>query len=286
MITEVVYIVTPDYEYQLFNSLRSLILSGTSYDKISIICIGSPPTYWRFKNNRISVVQMPKLRDDYFLINKIYALKSDADRLIYLDTDTIILKSIDTVYQDKTNDFIGRPDSLLISKNNSSQKWEYILKKEQLGYVPYFNSGFYIFQNKAHKSLFQPWGEIVSKIFEDNFTAYHLHGIPPHPKEMSLHFCEQIALSITVGKFSLSYACMENHEHAFGWTNDPDCNATVYHTGRASYRHMHSRLQHKHHLFFKREPLLNTWPSPVQYKRWQGYARFRLSLLKKFLLKT
>src|SRR3990172_4209288 len=106
--TEVVYVCPPDWRHYLFTSLRSLLASGTSFDRVVIYCVGRLPRNWRFEDPRILVEEVPPLIDGYFLSNKTYLCQRPVDRVIYLDADTMIRKPIDTLYLNVASDFVGR----------------------------------------------------------------------------------------------------------------------------------------------------------------------------------
>ena len=161
--TEVVYVCSPDWQHYLFTSLRSLLASGTSFDRIVIYCIGKRPHHWNFEDTRIEVKEVEPLIDGYFLGNKVYMCDSRADRVIFLDADTMVLKSLDSLYRNVDSDFIGRVAGQCENKNWDQEKWVKALGLVNADETPYFNSGLIIFQNGAQRRISSLWLDFTRK---------------------------------------------------------------------------------------------------------------------------
>ena len=217
--TEVVYVCSPDWQHYLFTSLRSLLASGTAFDRVVIYCIGKRPHYWNFEDSRIVVEEVEPLSDDYFLINKVYMCQSRADRVIFLDADTMVLKSLDSLYRNVDSDFIGRVAGQCQNKNWDQEKWVEGLGLVNADETPYFNSGLVIFQNRAQQRIGSLWLD---------FTRKNLAGELMDLK--SPRFAEQFSLSLAVGAARLSCHLLDRTEHAYGWRNEPYSDAAVFHT--------------------------------------------------------
>ncbi|TDI96309.1 MAG: hypothetical protein E2O76_12105 [Caldithrix sp.] len=217
--TEVVYVCSPDWQHYLFTSLRSLLASGTSFDRIVIYCIGKRPHHWNFEDTRIEVKEVEPLIDGYFLGNKVYMCDSRADRVIFLDADTMVLKSLDSLYRNVDSDFIGRVAGQCENKNWDQEKWVKALGLVNADETPYFNSGLIIFQNGAQRRISSLWLD---------FTRKNLAGELMDLK--SPRFAEQVSLSLAIGAARLSCHLLDRTEHAYGWRNEPYSDAVVFHT--------------------------------------------------------
>ncbi len=267
--TEIVYLCSPNhYENLLFTSIRSLLKSGSNFDLIIVFCVGQKPKYWDILDPRIQIVEVESLREDNFLINKVYALTRTTDRLIFLDADTLVLKPIDTIYQDTGADFIGRPASRYTWQDGQN-KWLQVLEKYKCRDIPYFNCGFFIFQNGSHLSLFETWRDLTEQVLNDS-TTQSFHG---------KRFAEQIALSLTLGKSSISYKCMKKHEHTYGWESAKGKEAVVYHTGGTNYLSYFinaTGLEAELGLLWVNMPQFKSYPNPIHYHRWLVFLMHRL----------
>ncbi len=217
--TEIVYVCSPDWQHYLFTSLRSLLASQSSFDRIVIYCVGKRPREWEFEDSRIQVEEVNPLIDGYFLSNKIYACQRPVDRIIFLDADTMVLKPLDALYDNVSADFIGRLAALYENEDWNQQEWDNTLtvlggKKG----TPYFNSGVTIFQNAAQRRIEDLWLDFTRKILSGDL-------MPSQPNR----FAEQLGLSLALGAEGLSFHLLGRTEHAYGWRKEPYENAVVFH---------------------------------------------------------
>ena len=228
--TEIIYVVSPDWYRQFFVSLHSLLESKSSFDTIRIFCIGKKPKEWVFLDPRIVVDEVERLdENNYFLINKTYITKSQADRVIFLDADTLVLKPLDQVWKGINADFIGRVESVCSKPQWNQQSWLALLQKLNAVETPYFNSGFVIFQNGSHRNLFQSWYTLTKQgQNKELFDSAKIHNNNPR-------MAEQIALSLAIGCARLSWHKIGNKEHAYGWRLEPYTDSIVLHTGNWKY---------------------------------------------------
>lgn len=228
--TEIAYVLSPDWGHYLFTSLHTLFRSGSTFDRIKIYCVGERPKHWNFADSRIVVKEVSPLNDDYFHINKTYSCRSDADRVIFLDADTLVLRPLDDIWRDCNADFIGRVTVDYFKDKWDQKAWNNALQKVNADSdIPYFNCGFVIFQNDAHKNIAKYW---------QPFTEQLLDGELPDPGVLSdtIKYSEQVALSLAVGSSAVSYHELNEKQHAFGWgSGDPYEDAIVYHTGGPSF---------------------------------------------------
>lgn len=230
--TEVVYICTPDWQHYLFTSLRSLLASGSSFDRVVICCVGKRPSAWVFEDPRILVEEVTPLIDGYFFSNKTYLCRRSAERVIYLDADTMILRPIDALYLNVDSDFIGRAASGYQDANWEQAKWFETLALVGADETPYFNAGFVVFQNGAHRRLNDLWLE---------FTRRNLAG--DLMKLRTPKFAEQFALSLAVGAARLSYHMLDRKGHAFGWVDEPFEDTVVFHAGSPGFMHIATTIE-------------------------------------------
>lgn len=234
--TNVVYVCSPDFERYLFRSLQSLLRSGSSFDRVIIYCVGERPRHWVFADNRIEIQEVPArresecLREGRFLFNKTYLCDNTAERVIYLDADTLVRAPIDPVWHGRDSDVIARTAS-----HCRKSAWDHGLWSETLRCVggndcyPYFNSGFLIFQNNSHRRLHGIWPEMIERLVKGELTDPHrLH--PGGTK-----FAEQLALSLSISAENLSYHEMDSREHAFWWTGDRYEDSIVFHAGSRNF---------------------------------------------------
>lgn len=229
--TEIVYLCSPNYESMLFTSVRSLLASNTLFDKLTIVCVGNKPRYWRFEDPRLSVEEVKNVDINFFLSNKAYYICKGRkyERLVYIDSDTIIMKPLNLIWENTSEDILARPAS---AYNSSSHKWEpkkwsaifSLFGKEE---VPYLNAGLIIFQNFAHQKLDGIWFDFTQRALKEN-----LFGLDTHSKgHKKLRFSEQYAFSLAVGIASLSYKVLDSFAQSYGWLNESFDNTCIYHTG-------------------------------------------------------
>jgi hypothetical protein len=224
--TEIVYVISPGWGCHLLASLHSLVASGTQFDAVRVICVGTKPDSWVFNDSRVTVDEVGPLHDKDFLINKTYVCHSEADRLVFLDADTLVLAPLDQVWNKTEADFIARIATYGTAKEDV-ERWTRLLSSLNASDVPYFNSGFFVFQNGTHRAVADYWKEFTLKgLNKELFDPGEIHG----PR-----FAEQISLSLAVGSAHLSFRAMEKREHSFGWASDSFDDAVVYHTGNGAF---------------------------------------------------
>lgn len=233
MSTVITYVVSPGWELNLYVSLHSLALSGTNYDYVKVFAVGDKLNFPKKLKIPLEIEVVEDKNKDYFLENKTYLSNVDSKRLIYLDSDTVILGPIDKVYKGKNEEFIGRYNHHYEDEKFIMEEWRKILKENKAKYSPYFNSGFVIFQNESQKRIKKDW----VKISKDNLEKSEEREF------MGRKMSEQIALSTSVSKNNLSKARMQRREHIYGWKTPPsDLNISgeeiVYHTGSRGGRYI------------------------------------------------
>ena len=240
--TEVIYVASPGWGHMLSTSLHTLIRSGTSFDSVRIFCVGACPSSWTFTDERVQVVEVPPLDANYFLLNKTYAVQSEADRVIFLDADTLVLRPLDHTWERTNADVIGRIET------EFNRRWKHDTWQDVLGRVgapsttPYFNSGFFILQNGSHKRIGRRW-EVYGRAGMKG-TLFN----PLTLGHIDARFAEQVAFSLALGATGLTYDFLSAQDHAYGWAFEPHQEATVYHTGGSGYFNYAALLESPHDL--------------------------------------
>lgn len=244
--TEVVYVASAGWGPMLSTSLHTLIRSGTRFDSVRIYCVGERPDSWQFSDDRIRVEEVPPLDSDYFLLNKTYAVQSDADRVVYLDADTLVLRPLDPIWQNIGADVIGRIETEF-TRRWKHDTWQDVLSKIGApSTTPYVNTGFFVLQNGSQhdlRPLWAPYGrEGMKGTLFNPLTLGHIDR----------RFAEQVAFSLALGASDRSYHLLSASDHAYGWAFEPHSEATVYHTGGSGYFNFAALLESPHNLCFTR----------------------------------
>jgi hypothetical protein len=94
---------------------------------IRVYCVGRRPSYWTFRDPQVVVVEVKPLDTEYFLINKTYATTSPAGRL-FLDAGTLILQSLDSLWETSAPDFIDRVTSAQDKLGWNPSVWSSLLQ--------------------------------------------------------------------------------------------------------------------------------------------------------------
>src|SRR5579859_5278176 len=155
--TEVVYVCSPDREEQLNVSLATLLGSGRSFDRVVIFCVGQVPPHWQFSDSRVVVKQVPPLFSGYFQGNKIYLCTRMASRVVFLDTDTVILRPLDLLWKERDADLLARVGVAYECPRWDSRVWQETFRRVGASHVPMFNAGVLVFQNHAHRRIYADW---------------------------------------------------------------------------------------------------------------------------------
>lgn len=223
METEVVYVVNSDFGPHLFASLGSLLATSSSYDRIRVFCVGERPSDWIFGNDQIVVEEVESLSDDFFLLNKTYLTQSPAERVIYLDADTLVVQSLDAFWKDSDADILAREDPIYYLEQFDGSAWKGRLGNVGGHYIPYLNSGVVVFQHGVHRKISKLWPDLTRK---ERDHAKPLHG----PR-----YAEQIALSLSIAASGLSVEVVGKDKHGYAWGGDPVPETIVYHTGARGF---------------------------------------------------
>lgn len=236
--TEIVYSCTPDRHYQLAISVGSLLKVNSTFDSITIYCEDTGWENWNFGDPRIKVKGVKRLHKDFVYGNKRYLCQSNAERVVFLDTDTFILKPLELLWENRPQDFMGRI-AACVKDVPPAGKWEQSVWDSNCahfgsGKIGVYNSGVIVFQNGSHRKLDPDWGIGIERYLS---TEYQL----PYP---SMILPEQFSLCLTVGKQKLSTFDLNSSEHCFAWANeyDPRNKPVVLHTRDALFKRFATKL--------------------------------------------
>jgi SAM-dependent methyltransferase len=235
--TEVVYVCSPDRHEQLCISLRSLLESMSCFDRAVIFSVGALPRRLKFRDPRIIVKEAPALFGGYFYGNKIHLCTRLAPRVVFLDTDTLVLRPIDKIWENKDVDLLARPGAAWNYGDWNSAVWSSTFRRVGASEIPMFNAGCLVFQNQSHRRVQQHWSNYISE--------YLAGELDPPLKEARIP--EQLALALAVASAKLRYSECSAAEHAYGWNGDSHRGAIVFHTGNKHFHHYLSELSSDYH---------------------------------------
>jgi hypothetical protein len=222
--TSIVYICSPDRYRQLSFSLATLLRSGSRFDEIVIYVIGGDP-HWEFGDRRIVVKPVADRYPNYFYGNKLYVCDVDADRVVFLDTDTLIFSPLDRVWSQRSASVIARVASAYGTANWNAALWQATCRRFGAGVLPMFNTGFVVFQDGAQNRVGRLWRRAV-QLYRSRILA------PPFEDRMS----DQYGLPLAMLGEGLSCATMTAGEHTYGWI-EPNVAAdtVVFHTANSLF---------------------------------------------------
>jgi hypothetical protein len=221
MTTALAYLVSPDREAQLFLSLATALFWSAGVDRVVIFCVGSRPSHWQFADPRVEVREVPALFGGYFLGNKVYASEVEAERVLFLDADTLVLRPLERLWAGWSCDFRARPANAGFGPRWKHETWIETFRHLGAAPLPMFNSGVLLFQNCAHQRIRGAWRQHVSDYLEGRYQE---------PLEINRHQTDQWALSLAVGRERLAWSILGPTEHTFGWLDEPIAESVVLHT--------------------------------------------------------
>lgn len=232
MKTEIVYVISPDFWRYLFLSLRTLLTSGTHLEQVRIYLVADSDPGWSIDDDRITVELVPDISargewGSYWGNNKIHLCKSEADRVIYLDTDVMVQRPLHLVYEETQADLVARYGvSTYMDRYYDPDRWASVLEAAGTTFYPKYSPGFMVFQNGAHRRIEKTWHKVIEKI---------LNGELPLP--VNKH-AELYAFSIAASIENLSHHPMKERDHRYAMIGEGHEDAVVYHLGTPGfYRH-------------------------------------------------
>lgn len=219
--TEIVYVCTEDRSQQLFFSINSVLQSETEFDLITVFTVGFRPQ-WDLKDKRIKTLPVAPLYGSYFYGNKTYVSMARGQRIIFLDTDTVVKKPLHPIWLNERASFMARPGSSYENPDWNREVWNRSFEKRP---YPMFNAGFMIFQNNAHSLIGKTWEQMVWKYLRGEIPA-------PWPDPRML---EQFALSHALSEHDVAFKSLTPREHCFGWEESLQKETLLFHTGHEKW---------------------------------------------------
>jgi hypothetical protein len=202
---------------------------------IYVISIGGDMPFIRSLDVPIEVKTLSNKNANYFQENKTYISEIEAENLIYLDTDTIVVGKIDKIFEKSDCKIIARADSSYEKgKYFDKKKWMQILKEYGARSGPLLNSGFVIFKEESHRLIGKYWKSIL-KIERKKMKKKGEIGFNNRSTT------EQMSLSISALKKLKKIGAMSKKDHIYGWNVSPSevtKKCGVYHTGSRGGRHL------------------------------------------------
>lgn len=240
---EVVYVCGPDYWRHLYLSLRTLYASNSQFDSVRIFVTSSNKPSWNFGDDRIKIETVNDIGKGYWYLNKTYLCNSEAETVIFLDTDTMVLRPIEEIYRSREEDIIARYAPGVYTQYWSSEEWKKKYKHFGCSEYPYLSCGFTVFQNGSHRKIRGSWIEIAERILKGEVD------------EQTTRFAEQEAMSIASCIEGLSLGLMEPHHHAYAMNGEDHEGAYVYHLGTPNFYHYYLHVEKKVGLKNKQLPI-------------------------------
>jgi hypothetical protein len=214
-------------------SLRTLLFSNPDIERVRVYVVADKTPQWRIDDGRVTVEAVPDIGARgpwgyYWGNNKIHLCRSDADRVIYLDTDVMVLKPLQLTYEGKSEDLIARYGvETYMGRYWTVENWRRVLQAAgSRDDYPFYSPGFMVFQNGAHKRVEETWHAIIEMI---------LSGQLPLPANKH---AEMYAFSIAAAAENLTHSPMEVWHHRYAMIGESWHDAVVYHLGTPGfYRH-------------------------------------------------
>jgi hypothetical protein len=106
-----VYVVSNDWQFQAYVAIHSLLSSGSAVDRVIVLMVGGGGENLRKLDGPIDVREVPNINENFFLANKSQITSIEAERLIFLDADTVVIRPLDIVWENRSDaDVIARTD--------------------------------------------------------------------------------------------------------------------------------------------------------------------------------
>lgn len=226
--TRVVYVISSDWQFQTYISIHSLLASGSDVDRITVLMVGGGGAQLKHLKGPVEVRDVEPVDDDYFLINKTRLADLDANRLVFLDADTVVLAPLNSLWEGRSADVIARIATSYERSDFPESLWRRALSLVEAPPTPYFNTGVLVLQNGVQRELRGAWRAACRTLWAryEPTTSYPALG---------RRFAEQMSFSAAVSRLELSHHEMDgNAEHATGWSFpvqdvEPDDPPVIYH---------------------------------------------------------
>jgi hypothetical protein len=271
--TCVVYVVSSDWQFQAYVAIHSLLSSGSDIDRVIVLMVGGGGDMIKQLHGPVVVREVPDINPDFFLANKTQITSIDADRLVFLDADTAVLRPLEHVWENCDSDVIARVDNTYEKEDFPTNRWNDALSLVDAPEGPYLSSGFIVFQNAAQEKIGNAWRKICS-------TYRKQYKPKQQSSPLTRRFAEQMAFGASVFQADLSYKLMSPEEHAYAWTLQFDelgneVHPIVYHAC-GPYVDQAVRLERKDLIDFSVPVVssrLHPYYSRLQYRRWLRWAK-------------
>lgn len=228
-----VYILSQDFEPYLKCSLKSLLYSGTTVKRVTILVVGGSIKYGFNVGCPIRVRVVNDIGNPLWMFNKTHICDVDSDSIVFLDTDTLVLGSMDEMLDIQKADVAARRATTptLDSWARTKPQWEAYLKDHGASvYMPPLNAGLLVFRNGIHRRIKQDWLELMHSAYEGAIFGNENHA-------------DQWALPPALGRKGARFESLDRSQHAFAWEGDSAENAVVYHTGTPNFFYHAHRLR-------------------------------------------
>jgi hypothetical protein len=262
------YVATPRWALNIYVSIHSLVASNSSFDGIKVFSVGGSMDRLKSLDIEVEIDEVKNIDKKMFMKNKTYITKIKSEKLVYMDSDTIVINSIDKMSSTEGN-LLARPDSSFeSSKYFEHKKWNKLLKKYGSKKGPYLNAGFLAFRNMSHRNISGVWKKICDEEYKKGKKSElsKLQG-----KEM----IEQMSLSISILREIEDIGVMSEKQHAYGWEVSPgelDEETIVYHTGSRGGRHLkYAMALDRRGLVDFSEPVISSAAHPL-FLKLQAYS--------------
>lgn len=233
MRTTFVYVCTPDRLAQIWYSTRSLLDSGTTIGRIEVFLLGRESSGWRGLGPKVNVREVRPVFDRYVYGNKVLLCElPEEDRVVFLDTDTIVRAPLDEVWQGDGADFLARPALACTLPEWREDIWRATFSAMRASRLPMYNAGFLVFQRGAHRRIRAAWVEGIRAYLARRFAL-------PFP---DVRTPEQLALSLAVSRCGLEVGELTPRQHVFGWEKGADLTGALVHTGNSGFEGLAERL--------------------------------------------
>jgi hypothetical protein len=239
--------------------------SESYFDRVRVIVTSDEKPDWNFKTDRIVVDTVSGIGDGFWMLNKTHLAKSDADIIIFLDTDTIVLNPIDGIYSDSESDLIARKAPSVQTQYFYPEQWKNTLNHYGCGGYPYLSSGFIIFQNNSHKRIRDKWIEVTKRLLEGE-------GV----NKVTRHANQQ-AFSISACIENLSLSLMKKYHHSYAMIGENYNGSVVHHLGTPNFYY--------YYLDIEKEMELGEADLPVHRPKLLWFHRLKNRLYRRIKMK-
>jgi hypothetical protein len=207
MSTEIVYVCSSDRFHELSCSLQSLFNSKTDFDSVTVFRVGEAKEDWEPTDPRVRVKVVPPLFGGYFYGNKTYLCGQESDRVVFLDTDTLVLRPLDLLWANRDAGLLARVGTVFSNKAWNHAAWKAAFAKLDCSPLPMFNAGLLVFQNGSHRVIQKSWPKFIKEYLDNKIT-------PPFP---DVRMPEQFSLPLALASNGVTCDQLGPNEHCFGW---------------------------------------------------------------------